>query len=81
MVISEYNGGDNDPEEKLDKAMTLAAFDAHGYRWPTIGWMEHILGFTVEDVEGYWNYWAKLREAEVKQLGIVTESPPPEEDK
>lgn len=57
VVISEYNGGENDPEEKLDKAMTLAAFDAHGYRWPTIGMLSDLRTMTAQQVKDHYNQY------------------------
>ena len=38
VIISELQGGENDPEQLLDQEVTAAAFKAHGYRHPTIGW-------------------------------------------
>ena len=38
VILSELDGGDNDPEQVLDTEVTAAAFKAHGYHHPTIGW-------------------------------------------
>ena len=38
VIISELEGGENDPEQLLDTEVTAAAFKAHGYHHPTIGW-------------------------------------------
>jgi zinc protease len=38
VILSELHGGENDPETVLDREVTGAAFQAHGYRWPTVGW-------------------------------------------
>jgi len=39
VIISELQGGENDPEQLLDQELTAAAFHAHPYRHPTIGWI------------------------------------------
>ena len=39
VIISELQGGENDPEQLLDTEVTAAAFKAHPYRHPTIGWL------------------------------------------
>ena len=40
MIISELQGGENDPDQLLDQELTATAFHAHPYRHPTIGWLE-----------------------------------------
>ena len=39
VIISELQGGENDPEQLLDTEVTATAFHAHPYRHPTIGWL------------------------------------------
>ena len=39
MIISELQGGENDPDQLLDQELTATAFRAHPYRHPTIGWL------------------------------------------
>ena len=39
VIISELQGGENDPDTLLDQELTAAAFKAHPYRHPTIGWL------------------------------------------
>ena len=38
VILSELDGSDNDPAQRLDQAVTSAAFTVHPYRQPTIGW-------------------------------------------
>ena len=38
VIISELEGGENNPEEVLDREVVAAAYRAHPYKWPTIGW-------------------------------------------
>ena len=42
VIISELQGGENDPEQVLDTEVTSAAFKAHGYHHPTIGWLSDL---------------------------------------
>ena len=39
VIISELQGGENDPDQLLDTEVTATAFRAHRYRHPTIGWL------------------------------------------
>jgi zinc protease len=50
VVISELQGGENDPEQILDIEVTATAFRAHSYRHPTIGWLEDLRRITREDL-------------------------------
>ena len=42
VIISELQGGENDPEQLLDTEVTATAFRAHPYRHPTIGWLDDL---------------------------------------
>ena len=46
VIISELQGGENDPDQLLDQEVTATAFRAHPYRHPTIGWLA---GSAVDD--------------------------------
>jgi zinc protease len=48
VIISELQGGENDPEQLLDTEVTATAFRAHGYRHPTIGWLDDLKSMTRE---------------------------------
>src|SRR5215212_11225174 len=50
VVISELQGGDNDPEQVLDTELTATAFRAHTYRHPTIGWLHDLQSMTRDDL-------------------------------
>ena len=54
VIISELQGGDNDPEQRLDTEMTATAFKAHPYRHPTIGWLGDLKTMTREDLYGHY---------------------------
>ena len=54
VIISELQGGENDPEQLLDQELTAAAFHAHPYRHPTIGWLGDLQTMTRDDLYGYY---------------------------
>src|SRR5579872_6672961 len=54
VIISELQGGDNDPDQLLDTEVTATAFRAHAYRHPTIGWLEDLRSMTRDDLFGYY---------------------------
>ena len=50
---------DDSVEGTADEALYKHAFTRHPYRWPTIGWMEDIQGFTTEDCRRFYRtYYA-----------------------
>jgi len=58
VIISELQGGENDPDQLLDIELTATAFRAHPYRHPTIGWLEDLRSLTREDlVEHYRRFY------------------------
>jgi zinc protease len=54
VIISELQGGENDPDQLLDQEMTATAIQAHPYRHPTIGWLSDLQTMTREDLYGYY---------------------------
>jgi len=54
VIISELQGGENDPDQLLDQELTATAFKAHPYRHPTIGWLSDLQSMTREDLFGYY---------------------------
>jgi len=54
VVISELQGGENDPEQLLDVEVTAMAFRAHPYRHPTIGWLDDLRSMTRDDLYGHY---------------------------
>ena len=54
VVISELQGGENDPEQVLDTEVTASAFRAHTYRHPTIGWLEDLQAMSREDLYAHY---------------------------
>ena len=54
VIISELQGGENDPDQLLDTEVTASAFRAHPYRHPTIGWIDDLRAMTRDDLYGYY---------------------------
>jgi zinc protease len=50
VIMSELQGGENDPDQLLDTEVTASAFRAHPYRHPTIGWLEDLRSMTRDDL-------------------------------
>jgi zinc protease len=54
VIISELQGGENDPDQLLDTEVTATAFRAHPYGHPTIGWIGDLKSMTREDLYGHY---------------------------
>jgi zinc protease len=54
VIISELQGGENDPDQLLDSEVTATAFRAHPYRHPTIGWLEDLRRMTRDDLYSHY---------------------------
>ncbi|MCZ6689930.1 MAG: pitrilysin family protein [Planctomycetota bacterium] len=54
VIISELEGGENNPEEVLDREVVSAAFRAHPYSWPTIGWLTDLNQITPTMLREYY---------------------------
>lgn len=74
VVISELQGGENDPDQLLDSEVTAAAFHAHPYRHPTIGWLEDLTSMTRDDLyRHYRDYYMPNNAALVIVGGVDVE--------
>src|ERR1043165_1893228 len=54
VIISELQGGENDPDQLLDQELTATALRAHPYRHPTIGWLGDLQTMTRDDLYSYY---------------------------
>ena len=54
VIISELQGGENDPDQLLEIEVTAAAFRAHPYRHPTIGWLDDLRSMTRDDLYAHY---------------------------
>jgi zinc protease len=71
VIISELQGGENDPDQLLDQELTATAFRAHPYRHPTIGWLADLQTMTREDLYGYYRRFYVPNNATLVIVGDV----------
>jgi zinc protease len=59
VVRNEFERGENDPSEALDKEVGAAAYIAHPYHHPTIGWRSDIEKVSIEKLREFYDtfYW------------------------
>ena len=72
VVISELQGGENDPEQVLDTEVTATAFRAHTYRHPTIGWLEDLQAMKREDLYAHYRRFYVPGNATLVVVGDVS---------
>jgi zinc protease len=71
VIISELQGGENDPDQLLDQELTATAFKAHPYRHPTIGWLSDLQTMTRDDLYGYYRRFYVPNNATLVIVGDV----------
>jgi zinc protease len=71
VIISELQGGENDPDQLLDQEVTAAAFKAHPYRHPTIGWLSDLQTMSRDDLYGYYRKYYIPNNATLVVVGDV----------
>jgi zinc protease len=71
VIISELQGGENDPDQLLDQELTATAFKAHTYGHPTIGWISDLQTMTREDLYGYYRRYYIPNNATLVIIGDV----------
>jgi zinc protease len=74
VIISELQGGENDPDQLLDTEVTATAFRAHPYGHPTIGWLEDLRSMTRDDLYGYYRRFYIPNNATLVVVGDVDAS-------
>ncbi|MCH7520209.1 MAG: insulinase family protein [Candidatus Marinimicrobia bacterium] len=59
VVRNEFERGENDPFDTLDKNIWATAYQAHPYHHSTIGWKSDIEGVSTERLRAFYNtyYW------------------------
>ena len=60
---------DNSPYGNLMEEFGAAAYTAHPYQWPVIGWMSDIENITIDDVYDYHNTYYKPNNASIILIG------------
>jgi zinc protease len=71
VIISELQGGENDPDQLLDQELTATAFRAHPYRNPTIGWLSDLQAMTRDDLYGHYRRYYVPNNATLVVAGDV----------
>jgi zinc protease len=71
VIISELQGGENDPDQLLDTEVTATAFRAHTYRHPTIGWLDDLRSMTRDDLHGHYRRFYVPNNATLVVVGDV----------
>jgi zinc protease len=71
VIISELQGGENDPDVLLDQELTATAFKAHPYRNPTIGWLSDLQSMTREDLYSHYRSFYVPNNATLVIVGDV----------
>ena len=71
VIISELQGGENDPDQVLDQEVTAAALKAHPYRHPTIGWLSDLQTMTRDDLYGFYRRYYVPNNATLVIVGDV----------
>jgi zinc protease len=63
---------DDDVEGAVTELLWATAFREHAYKWPTIGWMEDIHGFTSEDCLAFYETFYAPNNATIIVVGDTT---------
>jgi zinc protease len=71
VIISELQGGENDPDQLLDTEVTATAFRTHPYGHPTIGWPHDLLSMTRDDLYGHYRRFYIPNNATIVVVGDV----------
>jgi zinc protease len=71
VIISELQGGENDPDQLLDTEVTATAFRTHPYGHPTIGWLDDLRTMTREDLFGHYRRFYVPNNATLVVVGDV----------
>lgn len=64
---------EDDVEGSVSEQLWATALTRHPYRWPTIGWMEDIEGFTTDDCAEFYRTYYAPNNATIVVAGDVTE--------
>jgi zinc protease len=71
VIISELQGGENDPELLLDTEVTATALRVHPYGHPTIGWLQDLETMTRDDLYGHYRRYYHPANATLVIVGDV----------
>jgi zinc protease len=71
VIISELQGGENDPDQLLDIEVTATALRVHPYGHPTIGWLSDLRSMTRDDLYGHYRRFYIPNNATLVVVGDV----------
>ena len=71
VVISELQGGENDPDQLLDIEVTATALRVHPYGHPTIGWLQDLQSMTRADLFSHYRRYYVPGNATLVVVGDV----------
>jgi zinc protease len=71
VIISELQGGENDPEQLLDQEVTATALRVHPYGHPTIGWLQDLRSMTRDDLYAHYRRYYHPANATLVVVGDV----------
>ena len=71
VIISELEGGENDPDQLLDQEVTATAIKVHPYRHPTIGWIADLRAMSREDLYSHYRRFYVPNNATLVVVGDV----------
>lgn len=72
VVRNEFERGENDPVQALEKAIWATAFQAHPYHHSTIGWRSDIENVPIERLQAFYREYYHPSNAVVTIIGDVT---------
>lgn len=71
VIISELEGGENDPDQLIEMEVNAAAFKAHPYGHPTIGWLGDLQRMTRDDLYAHYRRYYVPNNATLVVVGDV----------
>lgn len=72
VVISELQGGENDPDQLLDIEVTATALRVHPYGHPTIGWLQDLQSMSRADLYDHYRRYYVPANATLVVVGDVS---------
>ena len=71
VVRNEFEMGENDPAQALDKEVWATAFREHPYHHPSIGWKSDVENMSIERLQSFYNEFYYPNNAYVTLVGDV----------
>ena len=69
VVLSELDGGNNNPGTRLYRAVMGAAFAGNSYGWPVIGYRQDVENYSVAEVQAYYQTFYRPENATLVIVG------------